>query len=358
MATISISNLTVGYDAEPVIKDFSLNIADGSLFTLLGPSGCGKTTLLRTIAGFIPMRGGSLHFGERDVTRLPAHLRDVGMVFQDYALFPDKTVFDNVAYGLRARKKDAATIKATVGEYLERVGLSAFAERVPAALSGGQRQRVALARALAIKPTVLLMDEPLSNLDAKLRVQVRETIADLQKEIGITTVLVTHDQEEALALSDRIGLIREGKLEQAGTPEELYAKPRTAYVADFVGAANILSASIATRIEANTMASVQLAEATVRAHAPEALATGAVALIARGESLKLLPRDAAGSNLVPCTIRRRQYLGARTTYTVDIAGDAAARSVRVETHDDAKHWAVGERAQLQFDSEKTLVVAS
>jgi iron(III) transport system ATP-binding protein len=357
MATISISNLTVGYDAEPVISDFSLNIADGSLFTLLGPSGCGKTTLLRTIAGFIPMRRGSLHFGERDVTRLPAHLRDVGMVFQDYALFPDKTVFDNVAYGLRARKKDAATIKATVREYLERVGLSAFAERLPAALSGGQRQRVALARALAIKPTVLLMDEPLSNLDAKLRVQVRETIADLQKEIGITTVLVTHDQEEALALSDRIGLIREGKLEQAGTPEELYAKPRTAYVADFVGAANILSARIVTSVDANTIALVQLAGATLRAHAPEALAAGAVMLIARGESLKLLPHDATGANLVPCTIRRRQYLGARTTYTVALSGDAAT-TVRIETHDGAQHWAAGDHAQLEFDAKKTLVVAS
>jgi iron(III) transport system ATP-binding protein len=281
----------------------------------------------------------------------------VGMVFQDYALFPDKTVFDNVAYGLRARKKDAATIKATVGEYLERVGLSAFAERLPAALSGGQRQRVALARALAIKPTVLLMDEPLSNLDAKLRVQVRETIADLQKEIGITTVLVTHDQEEALALSDRIGLIREGTLEQAGTPEELYAKPRTAYVADFVGAANILSARIVTSVEANTIALVQLVGTTLHAHAPEALAAGAVMLIARGESLKLLPHDATGANLVPCRIRRRQYLGARTTYTVVLSGDAAT-TVRIETHDDAQHWAAGDHAQLQFDAEKTWVVAS
>ncbi|MBL8655465.1 MAG: ABC transporter ATP-binding protein, partial [Alphaproteobacteria bacterium] len=200
MAGIRIDNLVVGYGAEPVISDLSLDIADGSLFTLLGPSGCGKTTLLRTIAGFIPVRAGKLFFGDRDVTDLPAYRRDIGMVFQDYALFPDKSVYDNVAYGLRARDVPEATIKTTVGEYLERVGLSSFAQRMPAALSGGQRQRVALARALAIKPTVLLMDEPLSNLDAKLRVQVRETIADLQRQVGITTVLVTHDQEEALAL--------------------------------------------------------------------------------------------------------------------------------------------------------------
>jgi iron(III) transport system ATP-binding protein len=175
MAALSISQLTVGYAAEPVIADLSLRIDDGSLFTLLGPSGCGKTTLLRTLAGFIPVRTGRIHFGDRDVTALPAHQRDVGMVFQDYALFPDKSVFDNVAYGLRARGQSASVVKATVGEYLERVGLGSFAARLPAALSGGQRQRVALARALAIKPTVLLMDEPLSNLDAKLRVKPSPT---------------------------------------------------------------------------------------------------------------------------------------------------------------------------------------
>ncbi len=380
MATISISNLTVGYGVTPVIADLSLDVADGTLFTLLGPSGCGKTTLLRTIAGFIPVRSGSLRFGDRDVTRLPAHLRDVGMVFQDYALFPDKSVFDNVAYGLRARKRDAATINATVGEYLERVGLSAFADRLPAALSGGQRQRVALARALAIKPTVLLMDEPLSNLDAKLRVQVRETIADLQKEIGITTVLVTHDQEEALVLSDRIGLMRLGQLEQSGTPEDLYARPKSAYVADFVGAANTLPATLAATVAENARASIAISGMLIAAHAPAALRAGEVMLIARSESLTLLPQDSARPNALPCTIVRRQYLGARTNYTVEIAGGIV---LRVETHDGspeganpqqatalatpafagvaghlAASWVVGDTALLQFDPDKTLVVAS
>ena len=355
MTTISISKLTVGYGSVPVIADFSLHVDDGALFTLLGPSGCGKTTLLRTIAGFIPVRGGSVRFGERDVTRLPAHLRDVGMVFQDYALFPDKSVFDNVAYGLRARRQDAATIKATVGEYLERVGLSAFADRMPAALSGGQRQRVALARALAIKPTVLLMDEPLSNLDAKLRVQVRETIADLQKEIGITTVLVTHDQEEALALSDRIGLMRLGKLEQAGTPHELYAHPKSAYVADFVGAANTVAATLATAAAAGVNVAVNIAGMMLAARAPEPLSAGAVMLIARGETLTVLAQDSRAENALPCTIARRQYLGARTTYSVEIAGGLM---LRVEAHDGARQWAVGEAARVQFDAEKTWVVAS
>jgi iron(III) transport system ATP-binding protein len=355
MAQISISQLSVGYGADPVIRDFSLTIEDGSLYTLLGPSGCGKTTLLRTIAGFIPVRQGKLRFGERDVTHLPAHLRDVGMVFQDYALFPDKTVFDNVAYGLRARKIDAATIQRTVGEYLERVGLGAYASRLPAALSGGQRQRVALARALAIKPTVLLMDEPLSNLDAKLRVQVRETISDLQKEIGITTVLVTHDQEEALAMSDRIGLIREGRLEQSGTPQDLYARPRSAYAADFVGAANIVEASLAAPAAAGSLADVRLHGMALQALAPEALPAGTAALIARPEMLVLSPDGAPASNQLRCTIRRRQYLGARTVYAVELDGGAV---LRVETDDHQVLPTVGEHALLRFDAQQTRVVAA
>jgi len=355
MAQISISQLSVGYGAEPVICDFSLTVADGSLFTLLGPSGCGKTTLLRTIAGFIPVRQGILRFGERDVTHLPAHLRDVGMVFQDYALFPDKSVFDNVAYGLRARKIDAPAIQRTVGEYLERVGLGTFASRLPAALSGGQRQRVALARALAIKPTVLLMDEPLSNLDAKLRVQVRETISDLQKEIGITTVLVTHDQEEALAMSDCIGLIRDGRLEQAGTPQDLYSRPRTAYAADFVGAANICSASLSASAATGALAEVQLAGVNLRALTAQALPAGKVVLIARPEMLVLLHNGVLEPNQLPCTVRRRQYLGARTVYVVEADGGI---HLRVETHDHQVPRSVGERVRLLFDPLQTRVVAA
>ncbi len=355
MANISISSLTVGYGQSPVISDLSLTIEDGTLFTLLGPSGCGKTTLLRTIAGFIPVQQGSLRFGARDVTRLPAHLRDVGMVFQDYALFPDKTVFDNVAYGLRARKIERSVIEKTVGEYLERVGLSALADRLPAALSGGQRQRVALARALAIKPAVLLMDEPLSNLDAKLRVQVRDTISDLQKEVGITTVLVTHDQEEALAMSDRIGLFRNGALEQSGTPEEIYTSPRSAYVADFVGAANTFEASLATPVAAGEKAHVQLAGTPLAGLAHQALGAGRVTVIARGEMLAMLGDDALGPNQMRGVVRRRQYLGAVTVYLVELEGGG-----HLHVKADGAHVArsVGERLRVQFDPEKTLVVAS
>ncbi|MBL8832862.1 MAG: ABC transporter ATP-binding protein [Rhodospirillales bacterium] len=355
MAGIRIENLVVGYGTEPVISSLSLEIADGTLFTLLGPSGCGKTTLLRTIAGFVPVRAGKLAFGNRDVTHRPAYLRDIGMVFQDYALFPDKSVYDNVAYGLRARRVDETAIKTTVSEYLERVGLSAFAQRLPAALSGGQRQRVALARALAIKPTVLLMDEPLSNLDAKLRVQVRETIADLQREVGITTVLVTHDQEEALALSDRIGLLRMGRLEQVGTPEDLYARPVSAYVADFVGAANILPVEVAVPTISGASAQVRLDGMSLEVLAPTGLPAGAAILVARGETLSLGAASGATTNAIRCTVRRRQYLGGRTSFRV--ATDAG-RDIVVEAHGAAPTFAVGDKVSLRFDPVRTLVVAS
>ena len=209
---IQIDDLAVAYGGQRVIDGLQLAIEPGTFFTLLGPSGCGKTTLLRTIAGFLAAERGSLKFGGTDVTRLPPHQRDIGMVFQDYALFPDKTVFDNVAYGLRARKVAGPALRERVAAALDRVGLGHLGDRHPAALSGGQRQRVALARALVIQPRVLLMDEPLSNLDAKLRVQVRETIITLQREARITTVFVTHDREEALAMSDRIGVMNQGRL--------------------------------------------------------------------------------------------------------------------------------------------------
>jgi iron(III) transport system ATP-binding protein len=361
MTTLSISNLSIAYDKDVVIADLSLRIDDGSLFTLLGPSGCGKTTLLRTLAGFIPVRSGQIHFGDRDVTHVPAHLRDVGMVFQDYALFPDKTVFDNVAYGLRARGQASAVITRTVGEYLERVGLGHLADRLPAQLSGGQRQRVALARALAIKPTVLLMDEPLSNLDAKLRVQVRETIADLQKEVGITTVLVTHDQEEALALSDRIGLMRAGSIEQAGTPEQLYAQPISSYVAQFIGAANTVPVSIATAVAAQSSVSIQWsAPHMIDVVAPQALDAGKAMLIARPESLQLVSADSQGHNQLPCTVRRRQYLGARTVYTIEVNSPDSndQTTLHVECRDGMVHWQAGQIARVQFDAKSTWVVRS
>ncbi len=321
MTSIAIENITVRYTEKPVIDGLSLHIESGTFFTLLGPSGCGKTTLLRTIAGFAHASAGRIHFGNRDVTHLPAYQRDIGMVFQDYALFPDKTVFDNVAYGLHARKKDAASINRAVGEALERVGLGDLARRQPAALSGGQRQRVALARALVIQPQVLLMDEPLSNLDAKLRVQVRETISHLQAEAGITTVFVTHDQEEALALSHTVGVMNQGRLEQVGTPAQVYAQPRTAYVADFVGGSSLLSVQLAASLSEGESVVVQLGSGSARVRAGCALSQGAALLMVRPESVGLL-KAGFDSSLLSAQVTRRQYLGERTRYSLKLAGCA------------------------------------
>ncbi|MDZ4355074.1 MAG: ABC transporter ATP-binding protein, partial [Variovorax sp.] len=240
MASITIDNVVKQFANQTVLQNLSLHVPDGAFYTLLGPSGCGKTTLLRCIAGFNEPDGGRILFDKDDVTRVSTHHRDIGMVFQDYALFPDKTAFDNVAYGLRARKVPKAEISRRVNEALDKVSLLALADRYPAQMSGGQRQRVALARALVIRPRVLLMDEPLSNLDAKMRLQMRDVILDLVREAGITTVFVTHDQEEALALSDRIAIMDRGSIAQLGTPEELYGTPVNAYVADFIGSANVI----------------------------------------------------------------------------------------------------------------------
>jgi iron(III) transport system ATP-binding protein len=259
------------------------------------------------------------------VTRVPAYQRDIGMVFQDYALFPDKTVFDNVAYGLRARRRDEAIIRSKIGEYLERVGLSAFPNRRPAELSGGQRQRVALARALVIEPQVLLMDEPLSNLDAKLRVQVRETIHDLQKEAGITTVFVTHDQEEALALSDVIGLMRAGQIEQTGAPAEIYQTPRTAYVADFVGAANVVPVELTQPVAAQAIASFQISGTKQTARATADISGTAACMLARPEDIQLT-RQATATSL-PAVILKRQYLGSRTHYKVRVGSEGPVLAV-------------------------------
>jgi iron(III) transport system ATP-binding protein len=350
MASIRIENLVVGYAEQPVIQNLSLTIEDGSLFTLLGPSGCGKTTLLRAIAGFVPIRSGRLFFGERDVTALPAYQRDIGFVFQDYALFPDKTVFENVAYGLKARKIDGTTLQTSVSQTLERVGLTGMEQRLPAALSGGQRQRVALARALAIKPTVLLMDEPLSNLDAKLRHQVRETIADLQREVGITTVLVTHDQEEALVLSDQIGLLRNGTLEQVGSPQNLYADPVSVYAADFVGAANVLAVNITSAVSKNSVANVLLDGLKLTVRATVDLPAGPASLIARGETLRLVSN---ATNIGPSethlqvAVVRRQYLGSQIEYLVQLA--SGARVWVQSPSASSEQILVGENANLVFD---------
>jgi ABC-type Fe3+/spermidine/putrescine transport system ATPase subunit len=242
VAGIVISGVSRTFGTVRAVDGVDLTVGDGEFFTLLGPSGCGKTTLLRMIAGFCELDGGEIRFGTQRIDRLPAHLRDIGMVFQNYAVFPNLTVAGNVAYGLRARKVAASELVGRVEEALALVQLTGYGGRWPHQLSGGQLQRVAIARALVIRPQVLLFDEPLSNLDARLRVSMRSEIRELQKSLGITAIYVTHDQEEAMSVSDRIALMNAGRLEQVGVPVEIYRHPVSRFAAEFMGTTNLLAA--------------------------------------------------------------------------------------------------------------------
>jgi putative spermidine/putrescine transport system ATP-binding protein len=240
-ATVELVGVVKNFGAHRALNEIDLRIAPGEFVALLGPSGCGKTTALRALSGLELIDGGRILIDGVDVASVPTNKRDMGMVFQSYSLFPHMTAIENVEFGLRMRKVAAAERRARALEALEMVGLTTFAERFAHQLSGGQQQRVALARALVTRPRVLLLDEPLSALDAKVRVQLRDEIRRIQTELGITTVFVTHDQEEALAVADRVAVMRDGVIEQIGTPEELYTTPRTPFVADFVGLSNRLA---------------------------------------------------------------------------------------------------------------------
>jgi iron(III) transport system ATP-binding protein len=329
MAAIQIEHLVKRFGPQTVLQDLSLQIPDGAFYTLLGPSGCGKTTLLRCIAGFYRPDAGSLLFDQDDVTQVPAHRRNIGMVFQDYALFPDKTAFENVAYGLRARGVAKAELRTRANQALDAVGLLELASRYPAQLSGGQRQRVALARALVIRPRVLLMDEPLSNLDAKMRLQMRDVILDLVREAGITTVFVTHDQEEALAMSDRIAIMDHGAIAQVGSPEDLYATPVNAYVADFIGAANVVRVALegGDEMVMRYRLGGQLLEGRRGEDGNDANARGESALlVVRPEELALHAEVDPQPNSVGAKILRRQFLGAKTLYRVRLANGTELRA--------------------------------
>lgn len=361
MASISIDNIVKQFAGQTVLQNLSLHIPDGAFYTLLGPSGCGKTTLLRCIAGFHEPDGGRILFDKDDVTRISTHHRDIGMVFQDYALFPDKSAFDNVAYGLRARKVSRDEIKRRVNEALDKVSLLALADRYPAQMSGGQRQRVALARALVIRPRVLLMDEPLSNLDAKMRLQMRDVILDLVREAGITTVFVTHDQEEALAMSDRIAIMDRGNIAQLGTPQELYGTPVNAYVADFIGSANVIPVP-AQRLHRE---SANGAPRYVRfqlggqpfdgVQGCESLGDQGV-LIARPEDLSLMAPAPHVPNAIAGEVLRRQYLGFKTAYRIRLHDSS---EIRVELHagNTVADFQAGDAVQVLVPADSRVVSA-
>jgi iron(III) transport system ATP-binding protein len=305
VTAIRIDNLTCSFGAMRAVDGISVTIGQGELFTLLGPSGCGKTTLLRMIAGFTDVTSGSIWLGNSRIDSLPAHRRNIGMVFQNYAIFPNLTVEGNVAYGLHARKVAAAEIATRVKKALQRVRLTGYGPRWPHQLSGGQLQRVAIARALIIEPAVLLFDEPLSNLDAQLRMEMRVEIRQLQQSLGLTAVYVTHDQEEALAISDRIAVLRDGKIEQVGSPEEIYQRPQTAFVAEFLGGTNMLPGIAGAYDGSET--EVATCGAILSVHGKVAEPGQKVLLSIRPEALR--PAGNSDSRLLHTTLVLREFLG-------------------------------------------------
>ncbi len=307
--SVSLRSLIRQFGATRALDEMSLEIAPGELVALLGPSGCGKTTALRIVAGFEFADSGEVLIDGRDVSGVPAAKRDMGMVFQSYSLFPNMSALDNVAFGLRMRKVAAAARRKRAAELLDVVGLAAQAKQYPHQLSGGQQQRVALARALAIEPQVLLLDEPLSALDAKVRLQLREQIRSVQQRLGTTTLFVTHDQEEALSMSDRVGVMRAGKLEQVDTPDELYSRPATPFVAEFVGTMNRLPG------ELGSGGTVTVIGITVSVQ-PGGPASGPVDALIRPENLTVTPSE-SGDGIVTV----RTFLGAVTRLRVRLSGD-------------------------------------
>ena len=344
--SIFMSNEVIIKDAVKRYGDFtalngvSLDIREGEFFTLLGPSGCGKTTLLRMIAGFNSIEGGDFYFGEKRINDVAAHKRDIGMVFQNYAIFPHLTVKENVAYGLKARKTPKAEIDTRVEEALKLVQISHLADRKPNELSGGQQQRVALARAFVIEPSVLLMDEPLSNLDAKLRVQMRTVIKKLQRRLGITTIYVTHDQEEALAISDRIAVMKDGNIMQIGTPNEIYAKPQNPFVAGFIGVSNFMDCDI--RGGENGVADVSIqGELSIQVPVRRAF-TGKGKISARPEQLFFSKEGMPGKILFST------FLGDFIEYEVEL-DDGQSLIVNEYTKDTTEVHTDGERVFLSFD---------
>ena len=301
-------------------RNVVLSVRPGEFLTLLGPSGCGKTTTLRMIAGYEMPDEGRIRFAGQDVTGQPANQRNIGFVFQNYALFPHLSIFENVAYGLRVRGLSADEIRQRVGDVLSLVGLAGYEPQFSGQLSGGEQQRVALARAIVIRPRVLLFDEPLSNLDAKLRVQMRQEIRDLQRRLGITTVYVTHDQEEAMAVSDRIAVMNEGSVVQEGTAEDLYHRPASRFVAQFVGRVNLVAGRV-TEVVGETAKIAALETVITASSVRKGIAPGdPVMLVVRPEAIMIVPEE-GGIGSLQATVLSRTFLGEKLEYLLRCAGE-------------------------------------
>jgi spermidine/putrescine transport system ATP-binding protein len=360
-ADVRLDHITKRFHETVAVDDLSLEIERGEFFSMLGPSGCGKTTTLRMIGGFEEASEGTIYLGDADVTGLPPFKRDVNTVFQNYALFPHLTVFENVAFGLRRRKVADAEITTKVKAMLELVELPGYEKRKPSQLSGGQQQRVALARALINHPRVLLLDEPLGALDLKLRKQMQIELKRIQSEVGITFIYVTHDQEEAMTMSDRIAVMRAGRIEQLGNPEQLYERPQTAFVAGFLGVSNLLEGEVAGRD--GDLVTVRMPDgALLRAPGGGVASSGPVRIGVRPEKLRVDPgADAGGSdglNVLTGIVLDSSYIGVSTQYLVQTEGHRlVVYAQNLDTAGAAELLADGQHVALTWKPQHTFVIS-
>jgi spermidine/putrescine transport system ATP-binding protein len=344
-----------GVTSHAAVDNIDLSVSGGEFFSLLGPSGCGKTTTLRLIAGFEEPTGGRILLDGADVAHVPPHKRKVNTVFQSYALFPFLSVFDNVAFGLKHASVSKAELKQRVTDALSLVSMSDFAARRPSQLSGGQQQRVALARALVLNPAVLLLDEPLGALDAKLRRSLKVELKALQERVGITFIYVTHDQEEALTMSDRLAVMNAGRIAQIGTPQEVYESPADAYVADFLGAANLLPVAVAERVPGGA-SSLKLGDIalTTSNEVPAEPGASAQAVI-RPERVRVEEHGSPGANRAPALVERVVYLGAATQVHVRLATGESLQAV--VPNEDAAGWSQGTPVHVYLPADALRVLA-
>lgn len=349
MSFLRLTHLEKTFGQNRVVKDFSLDVAKGEFISLLGPSGCGKTTVLRMVAGFETPTSGGITIDGQEVTGLKPNSRNIGMMFQAYALFPNLTVGENVAFGLKVKGVPRAARNARVAEMLKLIGLSDLIGRYPFQLSGGQQQRVALARALAPSPRVLLLDEPLSALDAKVRVSLRNEIRAIQKDLGITTIFVTHDQEEAMSISDRIVVMNAGIADQVGSPFEIYNRPTTKFVANFVGTLNTFDAKVADGRQ------LVIAGQTLNLPMGTTLPPkgSAMAIALRPEALRL-GRSEGYEAVMPATVEEVQFMGSVIRLRADVAGS----KVSLDTFNRADHPppAIGERVEISISGKDVIVL--
>ena len=359
-ADVQLDRVTKRFGDFTAVDDLTLEVQQGEFFSLLGPSGCGKTTTLRMIGGFEEATAGTIHLAGTDVTDLPPFKRATNTVFQNYALFPHLDVFENIAFGLRRRKTPTAEIRHQVAFMLELVDLPGYERRKPSQLSGGQQQRVALARALVNNPRVLLLDEPLGALDLKLRKQMQVELKRIQSEIGITFMFVTHDQEEAMTMSDRIAVMRAGKIEQLGPPEELYERPRTEFVAGFLGVSNLLDGEVVGT--SADLAEIRLADGSVvRAQASTVDGERQVRIGVRPEKLRVVAHGAdvdARANTVSGTVLDASYVGVSTQYLVQTADghQMTVYAQNIDTSGSSEAIADGEQVRLSWQPQHTFVI--